>query len=196
MKRLPDSIKEAFDQENFIVKKTSRVFLTMRIDQAHEQNNRAVKVDDGVIGIMDNENALLEWVLPVLYVARMACCESTNGSPSNLHEDIKSFKKEFCSRRIKLFEALKLFENTFSDPPEELMNIISKELMSAKASSSVRSALQIGQSQCNVVTKERLNTKPTFYATISKNNLTFFKCKAAVIASKEKKQASALKERV
>ena len=35
MKRLPDSIKEAFDQENFIVKKTSRVFLTMRIDQAH-----------------------------------------------------------------------------------------------------------------------------------------------------------------
>ena len=186
MKRLPDSIKEAFDQENFIVKKTSRVFLTMRIDQAHEQNNRAVKVDDGVIGIMDNENALLEWVLPVLYVARMACCESTNGSLSNLHEDIKSFKKEFCSRRIKLFEALKLFENTFSDPPEELMNIISKELMSAKASSSVRSALQIGQSQCNVVTKERLNTKPTFYATISKNNLTYFKCKAAVIASKEK----------
>ena len=186
MKHLPDSIKEAFDQENFIVKKTSRVFLTMRIDQAHEQNNRAVKVDDGVIGIMDNENAFLEWVLPVLYVARMACCESTNGSPSNLHEDIKSFKKEFCSRRIKLFEALKLFENTFSDPPEELMNIISKELMSAKGSSSVRSALQIGQSQCNVVTKERLNTKPTFYATISKNNLTFFKCKAAVIASKEK----------
>ena len=164
MKRLPDSIKEAFDQENFIVKKTSRVFLTMRIDQAHEQNNRAVKVDDGVIGIMDNENAFLEWVLPVLYVARMACCESTNGSPSNLHEDIKSFKKEFCSRRIKLFEALKLFENTFSDPPEELMNIISKELMSAKASSSVRSALQIGQSQCSGITKKRLNavkTKPT-----------------------------------
>ena len=147
---------------------------------------------------MDNENALLEWVVPVQYVARMVC-ESTNGSPSNLHEDIKSFKKEFCSRRIKLFEALKLFENTFSDPPEELMNIISKELMSAKASSSVRSALQIGQSQCNAITKERLNavnTKPTLYATISKNNLTFFKCKAAVIASKEKKQASALKERV
>ena len=92
MKRLPDSIKEAFDQENFIVKKTSRVFLTMRIDQAHEQNNRAVKVDDGVIGIMDNENALLEWVVPVQYVARMVC-ESTNDSPSNLHEDKKSFTK-------------------------------------------------------------------------------------------------------
>ena len=72
------------------------------------------------------------------------------------------------------------------------MNIVSKELMSSKASSFVRSALQIGQSQCNVITKERLNTanaKPTsLYATISKNNLTLFKCKAAVIVSKEKKQ--------
>ena len=84
-------------------------------------------------------------------------------------------------------------------PPEELMNIISKELMSAKASSSVSSALQIDQSQCNIVTKERLNavnTKPTLFATRSKNNLTLFRCKAAVIVSKEKKQASALKERV
>ena len=36
------------------------------------------------------------------------------------------------------------------------MNIVSKELMPAKASSSVRNALQIGQSQCNAITKERL----------------------------------------
>ena len=89
---------------------------------------------------------------------------------------------------IKVFKYL---ENPFSDPPEELMNIVSKELMSAKASSSVRSALQISQSQCNTITKERLNavnTKPTsLYATISKNNLTIFKFKAAVVVSKEKK---------
>ena len=39
--------------------------------------------------------------------------------------------------------------------------------------------------------------KPTsLYATISKNNLTLFKYKAAIIVSKEKKEASALKERV
>ena len=132
------------------------------------------------------------------YVATMVC-KPTNCSPSNHYEDTKSFKKEFCSRGIKLIEAFKHFENTLSDPPEELLNIISKELMSAKASSSVRNALQIDQSQCNVVTKERLNavnTKPTLHATRSKNNRTLFRCKAAVIVSKEKKQASALKERV
>ena len=58
--RLPDSIEEAIDQEYFFVKKTSRVFSVMRIDQAYEQNNRVVKVNAGDIGIMDNERALLE----------------------------------------------------------------------------------------------------------------------------------------
>ena len=62
--RLPDSIKEVIDQGYFFVKKNSCVFSVMRIDQAYEQNNRVVKVDDGAIGIMDNERALLEWVLP------------------------------------------------------------------------------------------------------------------------------------
>ena len=58
--RLPDSIKEVFDQGYFFVKKNSRVFSVMRIDQAYEQNNRVVKVNAGDIGIMDNERALLE----------------------------------------------------------------------------------------------------------------------------------------
>ena len=84
MKRLLDSIKEAIDQRNFTVKKTSRVFSAMRIDQAHEQNNRAVKVEGGAIGIMDS--AMLEWVLPALYVAGIVY-ESTNACSSNHHED-------------------------------------------------------------------------------------------------------------
>ena len=61
MKRLPDSTKEAFDLGNLTVKKTSRVFSAMGIHQAHEQNNRAVKIDGGAIDIMTKESALLEW---------------------------------------------------------------------------------------------------------------------------------------
>ena len=58
MKLLRNSIKEAIDHRNFTVKKTSRAFSAMRIDQAHKQNNRAVKVDGGAIGTMDS--AMLE----------------------------------------------------------------------------------------------------------------------------------------
>ena len=94
-------------------------------------------------------------------------------------------------RETKLIKAFKHFDNSFSDPPEELMSIASKALTSAKASSSIRSVLQIGQSQCNAITKERLNAVNTnqtsLYASISNNNLTSFKSfKSAVIVSKEK----------
>ena len=103
----------------------------MGINQAHEQNNRAVKVDGGAVGIMDNERALLDWALSGPYIAEMVC-EFTNAWPSNHNDDTKSFKKEFHSKQIKLIEIFKHFENPFSDPPEELMNIISKELMSER----------------------------------------------------------------
>ena len=85
------------------------------------------------VGIMDNESALLGWALPGRYVAKMVCA-STNAYPSNPYEDRKSFEKGFCSRQIKFIEAFKHFENAFFDPPEELMNVVSKELMSTKGS--------------------------------------------------------------
>ena len=106
----------------------------MTIDQAYKQNNREVKVDSGAISIMDNESALLEWALPGPYVAKMVCA-STNAYPSNHYEDRKSFEKGFCFTGIKSIEAFKHFENPFSDSPGELMNVISKELMSSKSSS-------------------------------------------------------------
>ena len=80
------------------------------------------------------------------------------------------------------------------------MNFAAKEIMSTKASSSEVDVLQIGQTQCNNITKERLNALNmktiSLCATISKNNLTLFRCKAAVTVSKDKKQTSALKKRV
>ena len=67
--------------------------------------------------------------------------ESANVRQSNHNEDPKPFEKEFRLRQIELIEAFKHFENPFFDPPEELMNIVSKELMSGKVYRSVRIAL-------------------------------------------------------
>ena len=57
---LPTSLLNEFVRGNFTVNKTVRVFSGMGIDQAHEQNNKCVKIDGGAIGILDNERALLE----------------------------------------------------------------------------------------------------------------------------------------
>lgn len=53
------SLEEAFKQQgNFIVTKTNGVFSAIGFDQAHEQNNKSVKVDRGATGTMHNKSAL------------------------------------------------------------------------------------------------------------------------------------------
>ena len=42
---------------NFTVEKCVSILQ----DQAHEQINKSVKVNGGAVGILDNDNALLEW---------------------------------------------------------------------------------------------------------------------------------------
>ena len=51
--------------------KTRRVFSSMAIDQAHEQNNAAVKSDGGAVGLTQNPEALRRWMVTGPEVARM-----------------------------------------------------------------------------------------------------------------------------
>jgi len=57
------TIAQEFNKGYFTVHKTERVFSSMAIDQAHEQNNAAVKSDGGVIGRMQNFEALRHWMI-------------------------------------------------------------------------------------------------------------------------------------
>ena len=43
--------------------KTGHAFSNIGADHAHEQNNKCVKIDGGAIGILENEEALLEWAV-------------------------------------------------------------------------------------------------------------------------------------
>ena len=54
---------DAFLNGFFTVRKSERAFSNMATDQAHEQNNKFVKIDGGVAGILDNEAALLKWAV-------------------------------------------------------------------------------------------------------------------------------------
>jgi hypothetical protein len=51
------SIHAEFVKGRFVVAKTQKLFSTMSVDQAHEQNNALVKGDGGAIGLLDNESA-------------------------------------------------------------------------------------------------------------------------------------------
>ena len=51
---------ESFVSGYFTTGKSRRTFSKLAIDQAHEQNNKLVKVDGGATGILENETTLLK----------------------------------------------------------------------------------------------------------------------------------------
>ena len=140
---------------HFTIKKTERVFSAIGIDQAHEQNNKSVKRDGRAIGILDNEQALLEWAASGPYIANMVC-STENTLSTNHHEDNDSFENDFREKRFSLIKTFKKFDNPFTESQPDLINIVSKEVMSEKAATSVKNAYNVGKKKCSNFIKERL----------------------------------------
>ena len=65
----PD-IARKFMEGSFTVQKTKKVFSTISIDHAHEQNNAHIKGDGGAVGLADNPRALRRWMIAGPEVAR------------------------------------------------------------------------------------------------------------------------------
>ena len=64
------NVYEQFMAGNFTVRKTKRAFSAIAIDQAHEQNNAAVKGGGGAVGLTENPVALHRWMVSGPEVAR------------------------------------------------------------------------------------------------------------------------------
>ena len=66
----PDVAKE-FKAGKFTVQKTTRVFSSMPIDQAHEQNNALIKGDGGAVGLTEILSALHRWMVAGPEISRV-----------------------------------------------------------------------------------------------------------------------------
>ena len=58
LKVLHPDVNSEFNSGEFTIKKTTRAFSGLAIDQAHEQNNAIVKGDGGAVGLTENPSAL------------------------------------------------------------------------------------------------------------------------------------------
>ena len=199
MHRLPATVTDEFVKGHFTIKKTERIFSAIGINQAHEQNNKSVKIDGGAIGILDNEQALLEWTVSGPYIANMVC-STENTLSTNHHEDNDSFEKDFREKRFSLIETFTKFDNPSTESQPDLINIVSKKVMSEKATTSVRNAHSVSKKQCSDFIKERLcnsdDQRMSIYATVKKNRLALFRSKSIVTVPKVKREKTALKERI
>ena len=64
-------IASEFKKGLLTVNKTLKRFLSIAIDQAHEQNNAMVKGEGGAVGLTENPNALCRWMLSGPEMARL-----------------------------------------------------------------------------------------------------------------------------
>ena len=58
-------------------------------------------------------------------------------------------RKILGKKRFSLIETFKKFDNPFKESQPDLINIVSKEVMSVKAVTSVRNAYSVGKKQCS-----------------------------------------------
>ena len=77
--------------------------------------------------------------------------------------------------------------------------MVSKEVMSEKAATTVRNAYSVGKKKCSDFIKERLcnsdDQRIPIYATVKKKRLAFFRSESIVTVPKVKRETTALKER-
>ena len=125
-------------------------------------------------------------------------CSIKNTLSTNHHEENDSFEKDFREKQFSLIENFKKFDNPFAESQPDLINIVSKEVLSEKVATSVRHAYSVGKKQCSDFIKDRLcnsdDQRMSIYATVKKNRLALFWSKSIATVPKVKRETTALKE--
>ena len=107
----PD-IYAAFCNGKFTIKKTSRPFSRMALNEGHEQNNACVKGDGGAIGLTENPAALLRWMVAGPELARIVwellslLDKKEADSHQYHHEDTPATQIKFLNHRVTHFVIL------------------------------------------------------------------------------------------
>ena len=103
----------------FVVQKSKKKFSCIGVDHAHEQNNKVVKGDGGVTGILDQPNALMKWMIAgaemSLMVTEYEPLLPDKNDSSKHHKDTAAFEKRL-RKDVKAFaDVLDCEGNPFKD---------------------------------------------------------------------------------
>ena len=184
---------KVFKKGFFTVRKTNCVFSNMEIDQAHEQKNKILKTDGGVIGILDNPTALLKWTICGPVISEILKEDEDENLPELHHEDTASFEKDFCKDRDSLIASILEYRNPFEEEEQNLVHITSRHVLDDVATKSVKDVKRIGEDQYTAFVNERLiNRHTSLYDMLKRNGLSLFRQKHLLEMSKSKQKIATL----
>ena len=177
----------------FTVQKTNCVFSNMGTDQAHEQNGKILKIDGGVIGILDNPTVLLKWAIIGPVISEILKEEEDGNLPKLHHEDTASFEKDFRKDRDSLIASILEYGNPFEEEEQNLVHITSRHVLDDVVTRPIKEAKRIGEDQYTAFVNERLiNRRTSLYDTLKRNNLSLFRQKHLLKMSKSKQKIATL----
>ena len=149
-------------------------------------------LNDGIIGITENDSALRRWMIAGPELARILhdienCTSPTIICSDRHHEKIVSTQKRFATNVRSVIEVFNEFGNPFTETSDNLFALDTKVIMSENVIDNITTAEPMGREQYESFVESHLLTmdKP-FNDNIKKNNLQFFK-------SGERKNSSAAK---
>ena len=191
-----------FNNGNFTVHKTKRVFSAMAIDQAHEQNNCAIKSDGGAVGLTQSPDALRRWMVAGPEVVRMTSeFEASILKKSTLdqrhHEQTKSSQVLFAQQIQSMVDVIEEMGNPFLEETKDLLKLDTRDIIDPAVVSSVCSAEEKGHEQYQTFVAERLQEQSTpISEPIKKNKLLLFSRPPPPRKSSARLQVSSLKSDV
>ena len=182
LKKVNPTVFDEFKKENFAVRKTARRFSAIAIDQAHEQNNAAVKGDGGAIGLTENPAALRRCMVSGPEMARVIgefemSTEKKKSTDFCHHEETKHVQKAFKRDVDCLAKTIEEYGNPFTENSSDLLVLDNRHIAEQAVVDTVHvfQIEQLGQEQYDKYVRERLVIQNVHVSEpIMKNSLPLF----------------------
>ena len=146
MESLPAPILEEFKQHgHWVIRKTTNRFSAIPTDQAHEQNNEAVKGSAGAVGLTENPSAFRKWTISGPEQARLLkefkedYLANKKDSEHGYHHNIT--KRDFECRKavhVSLTQVISELGNPFLEDSDELLALDTQNVMDESVVSTVQ----------------------------------------------------------
>lgn len=160
----PD-VSEEFNRGGFVVHKSLRAFSSITLDHAHEQANASVKGDGGAVGLTENPNALLRWM--VAGPERAGVTQEFEDSVPSVtkeerrhHEQVPGVQLLFKKDVASLVSAFEEAGNPFEENSKYLIALASKVIASNAVTQTVQNVVAIGRNNTRHLFQSDLRRGP------------------------------------
>ena len=199
----PDILRN-FVEGKFVIRSSEKNFSSISIDQAHEQNNKHVKGQGGIIGLTANESAFNRWIVSGPEIAEMIQQFKESSKPTSEggenemkhHDEGEAFQEQFKLDLERLLVTMREYGNPFSEDSTDTSVVLHNgNLKTGKSVEHFSKIEEVGEKTYEAFVKERFVERT---ASISKTIPTgnFFIFNTETNRGKKQQQVTCLKNDV